>query len=219
MIIVADQLGDHRAAVLELDALAATHYDAFVFDDAARARRVRELLLDSGDAEFAPPGLRLVVSEGECIGMLAVLSARELQRRRIANALLLRRARDILKNDERRRMGAASTVLLRPGDTDCYLARIAVAPAAQRRGVGALLVRDFLDEARSAGAAHGVLAVAADNDRAIAFYRRFGFIETAAPVAHDPPSGRTLAYVHLAVPIAASTGAARRESVEAREVR
>ena len=50
------------------------------------------------------------------------------------------------------------------------LAPLAVAPEAQRRGVGAALVRAGLAEARAAG--HGVVVVLGDP----AYYRRFGFV-------------------------------------------
>jgi len=52
---------------------------------------------------------------------------------------------------------------------------IAVAPAARRRGVGALLLRALLGEAARCGCTSVMLEVRADNAGAIALYERFGF--------------------------------------------
>ena len=52
---------------------------------------------------------------------------------------------------------------------------IAVAPAAQGRGVGAALLRALLAEAVRAGCTSAMLEVRADNAAAVALYERFGF--------------------------------------------
>jgi len=52
---------------------------------------------------------------------------------------------------------------------------IAVAPAAQGRGVGARLLRELLAEAARRGCTSAMLEVRADNAAAVALYRRFGF--------------------------------------------
>jgi len=52
---------------------------------------------------------------------------------------------------------------------------IAVDPAAQGRGAGALLVEGFLSEIRQRGQGAAHVVVAAGNDRAIALYQRAGF--------------------------------------------
>lgn len=52
---------------------------------------------------------------------------------------------------------------------------IGVAPAAQRRGLGALLLTALLDHARELGAEAVLLEVRVDNEPAIALYERFGF--------------------------------------------
>jgi ribosomal-protein-alanine N-acetyltransferase len=52
---------------------------------------------------------------------------------------------------------------------------VAVAPAAQRRGVGARLVRALLTAAARRGCTSLMLEVRADNAPAIALYQRFGF--------------------------------------------
>lgn len=52
---------------------------------------------------------------------------------------------------------------------------IGVAPAAQRRGLGALLLTALLDHARDLGAEAALLEVRVDNEPAIALYERFGF--------------------------------------------
>jgi ribosomal-protein-alanine N-acetyltransferase len=52
---------------------------------------------------------------------------------------------------------------------------IAVAPAARRRGIGALLLRTLLAEAVRCGCTSMMLEVRADNAAAIALYESFGF--------------------------------------------
>jgi ribosomal-protein-alanine N-acetyltransferase len=52
---------------------------------------------------------------------------------------------------------------------------VAVAPAGQRRGLGARLVRELLGEAGRRHAASVLLEVRADNATAIRLYRRYGF--------------------------------------------
>lgn len=52
---------------------------------------------------------------------------------------------------------------------------IAVAPAVQRQGIGALLLDALVRHARELGAEAVLLEVRVDNDPAIALYERFGF--------------------------------------------
>ena len=52
---------------------------------------------------------------------------------------------------------------------------LAVAPSAQRRGVGGRLLRALLAEAAARGCTSVMLEVRADNGPAIALYERFGF--------------------------------------------
>ncbi len=56
------------------------------------------------------------------------------------------------------------------------LLTLAVDPAYRRQGLGTLLVRDFLDDARLLGAANAFLEVAEDNIPAISLYKREGFL-------------------------------------------
>jgi ribosomal-protein-alanine N-acetyltransferase len=56
---------------------------------------------------------------------------------------------------------------------------VAVAPAGQRRGIGALLVGELVGEAVRRGATSVLLEVRADNSTAIRLYRRHGFEQIA----------------------------------------
>ena len=55
------------------------------------------------------------------------------------------------------------------------LLTLAVDPASRRRGIGSLLVRDFLANAKEGGATNAFLEVAEDNIPAISLYKREGF--------------------------------------------
>ncbi|WP_147108004.1 ribosomal protein S18-alanine N-acetyltransferase [Tateyamaria sp. syn59] len=61
---------------------------------------------------------------------------------------------------------------------EAELLTIAVAPAAQRRGIGARLMADWMEKA-TMSCTEAFLDVAADNAAAIHLYQRYGF-ETAA---------------------------------------
>ncbi|NED94357.1 ribosomal protein S18-alanine N-acetyltransferase [Phytoactinopolyspora alkaliphila] len=61
---------------------------------------------------------------------------------------------------------------------------IAVAPAHQRRGVGATLMDALITEARARAAGSLLLEVRADNDAALAFYGRYGFERIATRRAY-----------------------------------
>jgi ribosomal-protein-alanine N-acetyltransferase len=60
---------------------------------------------------------------------------------------------------------------------EAELLTLAVHPDAQRQGLGARLVMDFMAEAKAKGADHLFLEVAETNVAAIALYRKTGFTE------------------------------------------
>lgn len=60
---------------------------------------------------------------------------------------------------------------------EAELLRLAVTPAARRRGIAALLLENSLELLRKRGATHLFLEVRADNDAARALYRREGWAE------------------------------------------
>ena len=61
------------------------------------------------------------------------------------------------------------------GGADADVQTIAVAPAAQGKGLGGTLLEALVDTARRAGATSLLLEVRADNAAAIALYERHGF--------------------------------------------
>jgi ribosomal protein S18 acetylase RimI-like enzyme len=80
----------------------------------------------------------------------------------------------IVADDGRRILGIAFA--LAHGD-HADLKQLYVAPDAQRRGIGTLLLQEILD---SFDEAHAVLLeVEAENGAALAFYRKHGFVEQA----------------------------------------
>jgi ribosomal protein S18 acetylase RimI-like enzyme len=77
--------------------------------------------------------------------------------------------------------GMASGVPAEDEDGTAELISMWVSPAARGRGVADRLVRAVVDWARQAGAGMIKLAVAEDNQSAIALYRRSGFAGTDEP--------------------------------------
>ncbi|MDD2857037.1 MAG: ribosomal protein S18-alanine N-acetyltransferase [Candidatus Nanopelagicales bacterium] len=58
---------------------------------------------------------------------------------------------------------------------DADVQTIAVSPAAQGRGLGAVLLRELIDQALARGCEQLMLEVRSDNTPALALYDRFGF--------------------------------------------
>jgi ribosomal-protein-alanine N-acetyltransferase len=72
---------------------------------------------------------------------------------------------------------------------EAYVQTIAVAPGAQRHGIGPALLKVLIDETRQRGIDHLDLEVRADNDAARRLYERHGFVEIAVRRNYYQPSG------------------------------
>jgi len=72
---------------------------------------------------------------------------------------------------------------------EAYVQTIAVAPGAQRRGIGTRLLTDLIAEASRRGCRYLDLEVRADNSVAIALYERHGFTVTGRRRGYYQPSG------------------------------
>lgn len=72
---------------------------------------------------------------------------------------------------------------------EAWVQTVAVAPAAQGQGLGALLLGALLTEARRRRATQVVLEVAADNEAAQRLYARAGFRRTGVRRGYYQPSG------------------------------
>jgi ribosomal-protein-alanine N-acetyltransferase len=72
---------------------------------------------------------------------------------------------------------------------EAYVQTIAVAPSAQRRGIGTALLKVLIDKTRQRGVDHLDLEVRADNDAARRLYEHHGFVEIAVRRNYYQPSG------------------------------
>jgi ribosomal-protein-alanine N-acetyltransferase len=72
---------------------------------------------------------------------------------------------------------------------EAYVQTIAVAPPAQRRGLGTALLDVLIEETRRRGVDHLDLEVRADNAAARGLYERHGFTEIAVRRGYYQPSG------------------------------
>lgn len=72
---------------------------------------------------------------------------------------------------------------------EAYVQTLGVAPAHQRKGFGATLLRALLDDAKTRGLDRVGLEVRVDNAAAIALYERFGFTPIAVRKRYYQPSG------------------------------
>ena len=75
------------------------------------------------------------------------------------------------------------------GGAEADVQTVAVAPHAQGRGVGGVLVRALVSEAARRGASSLLLEVRADNAAAIALYHRHGFVRIAVRRGYYQPAG------------------------------
>jgi ribosomal-protein-alanine N-acetyltransferase len=71
---------------------------------------------------------------------------------------------------------------------EAYIQTIAVAPTAQRRGIGDALLTELINEAERRGCPHLDLEVRADNDTAIRLYERHGFTRIGLRRGYYQPS-------------------------------
>jgi ribosomal-protein-alanine N-acetyltransferase len=72
---------------------------------------------------------------------------------------------------------------------EAYVQTIAVAPRAQRRGIGTALLKVLIDETRQRNVDHLDLEVRADNAAARRLYEHHGFVEIAVRRNYYQPSG------------------------------
>ncbi|MGN6472602.1 MAG: ribosomal protein S18-alanine N-acetyltransferase [Mycobacteriales bacterium] len=72
---------------------------------------------------------------------------------------------------------------------EAYIQTIAVAPRAQRQGIGETMLVELLDEAGRRGCDHVDLEVRADNEPAMRLYERHGFTKIAVRRGYYQPSG------------------------------
>jgi ribosomal protein S18 acetylase RimI-like enzyme len=75
---------------------------------------------------------------------------------------------------------------------DCWLEDLFVIEAARREGLGAALMEAVIERARARGCRRVELDVDADNDPALALYRRFGFSNESKGPAGTLLMGRPL---------------------------
>lgn len=83
-------------------------------------------------------------------------------------------------------VGYAGLFLLPP---DADIQTVAVRQDRQGEGIARRLVSDLLEAADASGATHTMLEVRADNDAAIALYRRLGFVPISTRPRYYPDGG------------------------------
>jgi [ribosomal protein S18]-alanine N-acetyltransferase len=80
---------------------------------------------------------------------------------------------------------------------EAYVQTIAVAPEAQRKGLGTRLLVDLITQSRRRGCRHLDLEVRADNRVAIGLYERHGFESIGRRRAYYQPSGTDAVVMRL----------------------
>jgi ribosomal-protein-alanine N-acetyltransferase len=80
---------------------------------------------------------------------------------------------------------------------EAYIQTIAVAPRAQRRGIGTALLIRLIHEAKRLGVRHLDLEVRADNETAQRLYRHHGFTQIAVRRNYYQPSGMDAVVMRL----------------------
>jgi ribosomal protein S18 acetylase RimI-like enzyme len=197
MDLTADISG-HAQVFLDLEFQASAPYTSFVFSSPEQALEVRQYLLEKKLCEFSPPYGRLLCDAGQPLGMLAVLSGKELGGRRLKAAHALTRS-DFLERDPGlgARLQLAGRTLLKLLPDDLYISRVATVPAARGRGIGTRLIQEAEREARGRGCHRLVLEVSPTSTAAVQLYQRTGFEQIDSKQVVDPLTQRSLHYLHL----------------------
>jgi ribosomal protein S18 acetylase RimI-like enzyme len=192
-------VGGDEQALLDLEFLASEPYTAFVFSSTEQALRIRRYLYERDLCEFSPPYGRLLRDQGRVVGLLAILDGAELTRCRLKATIALAKS-GLLAEDPAlgARLQLAGQTLLKLRPDDFYISRVAAADSERRRGLGSHLVRRAEHEARARGCPRVALEVSPVSTAAIRLYSREGYQEIDAREAHDPLTGRSLRYLHLA---------------------
>ena len=94
--------------------------------------------------------------------------------------------RYVVAVDDAQVIGYAGLFLLPP---DADIQTVAVRHDRQGEGIARRLVTDLLDVADRSGATHTMLEVRADNEAAIALYRRLGFVPISTRPRYYPDGG------------------------------
>lgn len=151
--------------------------------DAAQAQLLR--WLGRASSEVAMQRATLLVEDGSLSGAYIALSGRDLVKCRKADTFALF---DGLDSHERSalldRLGAVRSLFAPVASDEWYLSKLAVAPAARRRGVGGRLLSAYLRAGTDAAFTRFRLDVDASNEPAIALYTSHGF-----RIVHDVSSG------------------------------
>lgn len=134
------------------------------------------------------------------LGGYVALGGAELARCRMADALaLVGDARDDEREVLRARLKASAGLWPRVPADALYLSKIGLTEPARGRGLGRVLVRAVVQEARHAGASRVALDVSTDNAPARRIYEHAGFSEVRR--AEAEVDGTRLEYVHMELPL------------------
>jgi ribosomal protein S18 acetylase RimI-like enzyme len=192
------ELAAYEQVFLDLEFQASAPYTSFVFSTTEQALEVRQFLLGKNLGEFSPPYGRLLCDAGQPLGMLAVLSGKELGARRLKAAHALSRSAFLERDPSLAgRLQLAGRTLLKVLPDDLYISRVATVSAARGRGIGRHLIEEAEREARGRGCQRLVLEVSPASTAAVQLYRRTGFEQIDSKQVLDPLTGRSLHYLHL----------------------
>ena len=193
------EVGGDEQTLLELEFLASEPYTSFVFSTTEQALAIRQYLYDRNLCEFSPPYGRLLRDGGQPVGLLATLDGAELTRCRLKATMALTKS-GLLAEDPglAARLQLAGQTLLKLRPDDFYISRVASAEGQRGRGIGSYLVRWAEQEGRARGCPRLVLEVSPRSAAAVQLYRREGYDEIDSRQVHDPRTGRSLHYLHLA---------------------
>lgn len=166
-----------------------------VADPSARLRIARATFLARGTA-FGWERTLVADLGGRVVGMAARFARSEWSRLRLRTGIAMlgaAHARDIVPLIRRGRLEERAIAPIPPGRM--YVMSLAVEPSHRRRGIGARLLDAVSQEARRQELAAVALDVAGENDGAVRFYVREGFVrvsESRVPGAGTTPAMTTI---------------------------
>ena len=172
---------------------AASPYLPWLLGSQERAREFVFSRLDIAESEYSRHRTHVLLEDGQCIGGFVALPGTDLPRARRADLFSIVSAAGASDSALLARLRAARQAFAPVPAESFYLSKIGILPSARSRGLGALLLKSFLQMGAQMGHRCYRLDVSHDNAVAMALYERFGF----TTVHTGTPQDRGVRYVAM----------------------
>lgn len=174
----ADELvADERSfeTITELVHKAGKPFVDWFFGDAQAADAITARWIRRASSELAAGRMRVLVRGDRVVGLFLAASGADLAAARAADTFTALKEAGAGRSELRERIATADRLFLPVEPEWFYLSRLAVVPEARGRGLGRMLVEEYLAAGTAAGYNRFCLDVSAENEIAVRLYGSFGF--------------------------------------------